>query len=612
MLEHDQCQERELFFVVLGEVPSLATADAIFNPVVPVSRATPISDLFNLVPRWRPNKQGLLRLTMYLTRSASVISPTITLHLSFRGKFHRHGRLLALANSTSAQRIGKGNRRELSVDDLPGPHAHLTGISLAKKFISDGFKLLPFQQKRADSDAGKIILKAQVRNVEKFGPIFRSKYTGLRPVKNVKISNPSDVATVLRAESHIPIRPNVPVREYYRTKTSKPAGLIFDNGRDWYKHRRAVNERMLQPKRVVKYETAFNEIVTDFVHRLEKLRGSHGLENEIPLLEKELFKWSFESVSQVLFDERFGSLEDEVKPDIQEFINAVYNFLATSADVDVQPLWLIKIFQTKMYKQFAESHDKLYEFTEKCIKRKLNEYEKQEKLQDDTQSEKMEFLKYLVSTSDLTYEDLLATYVDIYFAGVDTTATAILWTLYQLAKHQDKQLKLREEISTALKPGELVTSKSLSKMPYLKVCVKEVLRLYPVYYLHRVTEQDLVLSGYKIPAGTQVMILSHAMGISEQYFEDPSSFKPERWLRTKRRHTESSANVENAFASLPFGFGTRMCVGRRVSELEQYILLARIIQNYEVYSVDQTVERTTHGLVIMPDRPLRIQFVKRA
>ena len=52
LLEHDQCQERELLnFVVFGEMPSLTTADAIFNPAVPVSRATPISDLFNLVPR---------------------------------------------------------------------------------------------------------------------------------------------------------------------------------------------------------------------------------------------------------------------------------------------------------------------------------------------------------------------------------------------------------------------------------------------------------------------------------------------------------------------------------------------------------------------------------
>lgn len=546
---------------------------------------------------------------MYTIRCGTRVSSVISLNLSAGKNFRCHGRLFASAGSASTRQ----SEELLSVDDLPGPHSNLTGISLAKKFLADGFKLFAFLQKNADVDQGNAILKAQVRNVEKFGPIFRTKYTGLRTVGNVKICNPSDVATVLRAEGHIPIRPNSPVREYYRNKTNKPAGLIFDNGPDWYKHRRGVNERMLQLKRVAEYEPTFNEIVTDFIARLEKLRGSHGLENEVPSLENEMFKWSFESVSQVLFDERFGSLEDEVKPDVLEFINAVANFLVTSADIDSQPLWFLKIFNTKMYKQFAENHDKLYGFTEKCIKRKLIEYEEQEKLSKESpnQSNKMEFLKYLASTPDVTYEDLLAMYVDIYFAGVDTTAGAILWSLYQLAKNQDKQLKLHREISTVLKPGEVAASKSLSRMPYLKACIKEVLRLYPVFYLHRVTEKELVLSGYKIPAGTQVMILSHAMGINEQYFEDPSSFIPERWLRTHRRTSENSGNIE-AFASLPFGFGTRMCVGRRVSELEQCLLLTRIIQNYQVfYPFGETAERTTHGLAILPDRPLRIQFVKR-
>ena len=494
--------------------------------------------------------------------------------------------------------------------DLPGPHSNLNGISLAKKFTSDALKLLAFQQKRTDLDPGKRILKAQVRNVETFGPIFRTKYTDLRTVGNVKISDPSDVATVLRAEGHTPVRPDSPVREYYREKTNKPAGLIFDNSPDWYKHRRGVNERMLQPKRVAEYEPAFNSIVTDFIARLEKLRRSHGLENEIAQLEEELFKWSSESVSQVLFDERFGSLKDEIEPDLQEFINSVHNFLDAAAAIDAQPLWLLKIFQTKMYKQFAESYDKLYEFTEKCIKRKLIK-DKEQEIRSDEQSQNMAFLQYLASTSDMTFEDLLATYVDIFFAGVDTTANAVLWTFYELARNQEKQFNLYQEISAVLKPREIVTIKSLSKMPYLKACIKEVLRLYPVYYLHRVTEQDLVLSGYKIPAGTPVMILSYAMGISEKYFKEPFSFKPERWLRTQRRSPESSASVD-AFASLPFGFGTRMCVGRRVSELEQYLLLTRILQNYQIfYPAGETPELKTHGFPIVPDRPLRIQFVKR-
>ncbi|XP_078351109.1 sterol 26-hydroxylase, mitochondrial-like [Oculina patagonica] len=541
---------------------------------------------------------------MRLFRGGSRVYRPISVQLNCKRNLNRSKRLFALA-------AGKNTREteELTLKDLPGPHSDLEGISLAKKLISDGLKLLAFQQKTNNLiDAGKIILKSQVRNVERFGPIFRTKYTGLRVEDNVKISNPNDVASVLRSEGQIPHRPESPVMEYYRRETSKPAGLIFDNGLSWYKHRKRVNERMLQPRSVAEYEPAFNEIITEFVTRLEKLRGRHGVENEIPLLENELFKWSFESVSLLLFDERFGALEDKIKPEVEGFIGAVHNFLQTTAHIHVQPPWMNKIFPTKMYKQFSDSYDTFYEFTDKVIKRKLKEFEKQEAGQN--QSENMELLKLLALNSDMTHKDLLATYVDVYFAGVDTTATAILWSLYLLANHQDKQLKLYQEISSVLKPGEIATSKSLAKLPYLKACIKEVLRMYPAFHLHRVTDQDLVLSGYKIPAGTQVMILVHAMSMSEKYFDDPCTFKPERWLWDNRKPSDGGSNVD-AFASLPFGFGTRMCVGRRVSELEQYLLLTRIVQNHQLFYFGETVVRTIHGVVITPDRPVRVQFVKR-
>ena len=55
-----------------------------------------------------------------------------------------------------------------------------------------------------------------------------------------------------------------------------------------------------------------------------------------------------------------------------------------------------------------------------------------------------------------------------------------------------------------------------------------------------------------------------------------------------------------------------MCIGRRVTELEQYLLLTRLIQNYQLLdATGETVEKTTHGLVIIPDRPVRVQFLKR-
>lgn len=167
-------------------------------------------DQVRLVTFYSANpKKACLCFEMQFIRGFNRYSAPPSLQRNFKASFHCHKGLFA------------SDRRKLSVDDLPGPHSNVNGFSLAKKFILDGLKLLPFQQKKTDLNLGKILLKAQLRNVENFGPIFRTKYTGLRTVVNVKISNPCDAAAVFRAEGRSPIRPESPAMNYYRKKTEK-------------------------------------------------------------------------------------------------------------------------------------------------------------------------------------------------------------------------------------------------------------------------------------------------------------------------------------------------------------------------------------------------------
>ena len=79
---------------------------------------------------------------------------------------------------------------------------------------------------------------------------------------------------------------------------------------------------MLRPKEVADYTSGFNEIITDFIHRLRTIREPSGSEkeNEVCDLVNEHFKWSFESVAEMSFDKRFGCLEPEVNKEAQTFI----------------------------------------------------------------------------------------------------------------------------------------------------------------------------------------------------------------------------------------------------------------------------------------------------
>ena len=151
----------------------------------------------------------------------------------------------------------------------------------------------------------KRFLELQAENVKKYGKIFRAQLAGL---KIVTVSDPADVAKLLRSEPKYPQRMQFPILDYYCEKRKKIPGVFFADGEEWHKMRSVLSKRMLRPKEVAQYAPGFNAIITDFIHRLRSVREPSGSEkeNEVCELDNELFKWSFESVAEMLFDKRFG------------------------------------------------------------------------------------------------------------------------------------------------------------------------------------------------------------------------------------------------------------------------------------------------------------------
>ena len=490
-----------------------------------------------------------------------------------------------------------------TISHLPGPIS-LPIIGTAWTFFA-GAKGQPL---------GKTFLKVQEKDATKYGKIFRWQIPG---ITTVSLSDPADVAKVLRSEPKYPERLTFPALEYYRGKQQKIPGVFFADGTEWYKHRSVLSKRMLRPKEVADYASGFNEIITDFIHRLRIVREPSGSEkeNEVCDLDKELFKWSFESVAEMLFDKRFGCLEPEVNKEAQTFITAVGEFLYHVMGIDFLPTWFYKIYETQQFKAFVSSLDTMYEYAELFIERRINELEEQQRNRsrdsfEPAEREKAGFFEFLLSSGKLTKNDLLASVIDVLFAGVDTTSNTMQWVLYMMAKNPDKQDILRQEVLSVLGDTTLATPTTLTQMPYLKAWVRETLRLYPVLcVIARKPTEDITLSGYLIPAGTQIQFLTHVMGRDEKLFEDAWAFRPERWLRKREAIPTDTAE---AFSSIPFGFGTRMCIGRRIAELELHLLLARIVQQFEIsYPPDaENVEPFVRGVTI-PDRAVRAKFVDR-
>ena len=143
-------------------------------------------------------------------------------------------------------------------------------------------------------------------------------------------------------------------------------------------------------------------------------------------------------------------------------------------------------------------------------------------------------LDHVINNSELPKQEAVTVCLELLAGGIDTTASAAVFTLFHLAvnqKHQEHLRSLLEQEEAETSANEFDKDKSeFSK--YLKACVWESMRFNPLTYANvRTTEKDLVFSGYFVPAGTTVRYTSHLMNLKDDdYYADAETFMPERWL----------------------------------------------------------------------------------
>ena len=422
----------------------------------------------------------------------------------------------------------------------------------------------------------------------------------------IQLFNPEDVAAVFRAEPKYPVRFLIPVFEDFYMRKSKEPGVFFLNGEKWQKHKRLMSKMMLRPVEINKYIPRISDVASDMVSRISKVRNSPSSERpfEIDDLDMELFKWSFETVTDFLFDRRFGSLSDSPPEKSVAFIKAVGLFLDSVLPVNLLPVWFYKYYKTKKFKMFEENFLELYKIAEELIQNKLDEVERRLD-RGESIGDSGEVIPFLLSSNQISEDEIGSSIVDTLFAGVDTTSNTMQWMLYLLAKNPDVQSRVRDEVLQVLPNDCIVDSGTLQQLHLLRSTVKETLRLYPVLITTgRILKKDVILSGYRIPANKSLMLMHYTMSRREDIFENALEFIPERWLRK-----EKDSKID-AFASIPFGHGVRMCLGRRLAELELQILLAKILKKFKLsVEEDHIVEPRFRGVTI-PDKPIRVKFIE--
>ncbi|RDD36292.1 Cytochrome P450 10 [Trichoplax sp. H2] len=427
---------------------------------------------------------------------------------------------------------------------------------------------------------------------QEYGPIYKETIGNNRMVV---VSTSEDAEKVLRAEGKYPNKDLiVPIVEY-RKKRNLSMGVLLSKDEEWKKFRSVMDKKMMRPHEVTCYSDRINDVCNDLIQRLKRCRGNDGI---IPDIENEINKYTAESIATVLFEKRLGMFKEPIEPKAEQFYQSLTKILEAINEIFIVPPFIFKYIFTKHWKELIKWNDIASEFADEIIEEKRKQIEEKIASKDDiTRSDdRVDFLSYVIATGKLTRSEANVVMTELLFGGVDTTATTILWTLYNLGRNPHVQDKLRSEVRSVMKDCKEPDTGIIEKMPYLRSCVKETLRLQPIALaLPRAIDSDLVLSGYKVPAKTLVMIASYVMSRDESVFPNSSQYMPERWLRGSNRE---GYNSDSRFQYLPFGFGPRMCIGKRVAEMEIHTLLLKLILEYEIKTMNPTENTLVSRLII--------------
>nr|XP_047935633.1 sterol 26-hydroxylase, mitochondrial [Anser cygnoides] len=431
-----------------------------------------------------------------------------------------------------------------------------------------------------------------------YGPIWKSTFGHYQ---NINIGSPVVLEQLLRQEGKYPMRSDMALWKEHRDTRRLPYGPFTEEGERWYRLRQVLNKRLLKPSEALLYADAIGEVVSDLMVRLreERSRSPSGvLVGDVANL---LYRFALEGISYILFETRIGCLKQQVPAETQHFIDSINLMFKNSIFATVLPRWSRKVLP--FWDRYLDSWDTIFAFGKTLIDRKMKELEGQV----EGGKEVSGYLSYLLASGRLSLDEVYGSVAELLLAGVDTTSNTLSWALYHLSRDLGIQETLYQELKAVVPPDRFPRAEDIPKMPMLRAIIKETLRVYPVVPTNaRVFyEKDIIIGDYLFPKNTLFVLAHYAMSHDETYFPEPERFLPQRWLR-------GYGSPHHPFSSIPFGYGVRACVGRRIAELEMHLALARIIQAFEVRPDPRGVEVTSVSrIVLVADKPINLEFIAR-
>ena len=190
----------------------------------------------------------------------------------------------------------------------------------------------------------------------------------------------------------------------------------------------------------------------------------------------------------------------------------------------------------------------------------------------------------------------------IFMAGHETTANAMAWAFYLMAKHPEVAHRVRWEVSEVL-GTQVPTYENVRELKYTLQVIQETLRLYPpAWIIGRKAIAPDQIGDYPIPAGAPILISPYAVHRNPEYWPNPDAFDPDNFLPEQEKQRPT-------YAYFPFGGGPRLCIGNNFALMEMQVILALTLRQFDFQLTGNQDVVPEPLITLRPKDGLRIKVI---
>lgn len=403
-----------------------------------------------------------------------------------------------------------------------------------------------------------------------YGPIMHLQ---LGEVPTVVISSPEMAREVMKTQDAVFCdRPNVLIAEHLFYNSSDLA--LAPYGEYWRHVRKIATIELFTARRVQEFRPIREEEVLHLIKSLLPVAEAGSVIN----LTSKIFSISFDIFLRIAMNKK--------GEDGEEFRNIVKDMSAISSGFSVGDLYPSIGFISSvsgMKRKLQELVKRMNNMMDPIIKEHM--CNKREGSSEEGEGDLVDILLNFHKEDShpshdffLTTDNIKAIIFELFGAGGETISTLIDWAVSELFKNPKVMEKAQNEVRQVLQ-GDIIMANeaSLNNLKYLKLVIKETLRLHPPFpcLVPRKSVERCRINSYEIPSNTRVFINAWAIGRDPHYWKNPETFNPERF-------EDSSIDFKGThFELIPFGAGRRICPGIGLGLATVELVLAMLLYHFD-------------------------------